>query len=155
MTRPAPEGSTRVGAADREEHFAVELAATPEASVAARRAVIAGNGALPTDVRDDVLLLLTELVTNAVRHANAGPDTTLRVEFRQRSRAVRVAVYDEGPGFAPHAPALGGGDKGGWGLRLLDRIADCWAVTPTATGTCVSFEIRYDGSPSDHRVASS
>jgi anti-sigma regulatory factor (Ser/Thr protein kinase) len=143
------------GAADREEQFAFELPRTPEASVAARRAVIAANGALPANVREDVLLLLTELVTNAVRHANAGPDTTLRVEFRQRSRAVRVAVYDEGSGFAPQASAFSGGDKGGWGLRLVDRIADRWAITPTATGTCVWFELWYDGSPSDQRVAPS
>jgi anti-sigma regulatory factor (Ser/Thr protein kinase) len=144
-----------VGAADPGEHLAFELAGTPEASAEARRAVIAGNGALPADVRDDVLLLLTELVTNAVRHANAGPDTTLRVELRQRSRTVRVAVYDEGPGFAPQASALGGGDKGGWGLRLVDRIADFWAIIPTATGTCVWFEIRYEKPPPGHPAAPS
>jgi anti-sigma regulatory factor (Ser/Thr protein kinase) len=43
--------------------------------------------------------LLTELVTNAVRHADAGPDRMVRVELRQRPGAVRVAVFDEGPGF--------------------------------------------------------
>ncbi len=138
-----------------EEHLAFELAGTPEASAAARRLLVASNGALPANVRDDVLLLLTELVTNAVRHANAGPDATVRVEFRQWSRTVRVAVYDEGAGFATPPSALERDRKGGWGLSLVDRIADRWAVTPTATGTCVSFEIRYHEPPPGHAVAPS
>jgi hypothetical protein len=44
---------------DLEERIAFELAATPEAGSAARRALLAGNGALSSSVRDDVLLLLT------------------------------------------------------------------------------------------------
>jgi anti-sigma regulatory factor (Ser/Thr protein kinase) len=126
-----------------EERIAFELAATPEAGSAARRTLLAGNGALPPSVRDDVLLLLTELVTNAVRHADVGPDRLVRVELRQRSRTVRVAVRDEGAGFAQEATRRRRDESGGWGLFLVDRIADRWAVIPTATGTCVWFEIRY------------
>jgi anti-sigma regulatory factor (Ser/Thr protein kinase) len=137
----ASEASSR--GADLEERIAFELAATPEAGSAARRALLAGNGALPSSVRDDVLLLLTELVTNAVRHANAGPDRTVRVELRQCSRRVSVAVRDEGAGFAQQAISFRRDESGGWGLFLVDRIADRWAVVPTATGTCVWFEIRY------------
>jgi two-component sensor histidine kinase len=140
-----------VGAADTGEHFSFELAGTPEAGAAARRALVAGNGALPANVRDDVLLLLTEVVTNAVRHGSAGPDPRVRVELRQWSRTVRVAVHDEGPGFAAEAADEGNG----WGLLLVDRVADSWAVTPTASGTCVWFEIRYGESAAGHRVAPS
>jgi signal transduction histidine kinase len=99
MSVPASEFSSRAGATDPEERYAFELAGTPAAGLAARRALVARNGALPGAVRDDVLLLLTELVTNAVRHADAGPDRMVRVELRQRPGAVRVAVFDEGPGF--------------------------------------------------------
>jgi anti-sigma regulatory factor (Ser/Thr protein kinase) len=133
----------RAGATDAEERFAVELTGTPTAGLAARRVFLARNGALPRAVRDDVLLLMTELVTNAVRHADAGPDRMVRLELRQRPGAVRVAVCDEGPGFAPKATCSRPDETGGWGLLLVDRIADRWAVTPTATGTCVWFEIRY------------
>jgi anti-sigma regulatory factor (Ser/Thr protein kinase) len=76
-------------------------------------------------------------------HADAGPDRTVRVELRQRPGAVRVAVYDEGPGFVAEVKAFRSDGTGGWGLLLVDRIADRWAVTSTATGTCVWFEIRY------------
>jgi anti-sigma regulatory factor (Ser/Thr protein kinase) len=88
---------------------------------------------------------MTELVTNAVRHADGGPDLMVRVELRQRPGAVRVAVCDEGPGFVAEVKALSLDDAGGWGLLLVDRIADRWAATSTATGTCVWFEIRYQG----------
>jgi serine/threonine-protein kinase RsbW len=97
----------------------------------------------PSCVWGDVLLLLTELVTNAVRHADAGHDRMVRVELRRCSRRVRVAVRDEGACFAPEATPFRRDESGGWGLFLVDRIADRWAVVATATGTCVWFEIRY------------
>jgi anti-sigma regulatory factor (Ser/Thr protein kinase) len=144
MTGPASELSSTRGAADPEEGYALELAGTPEAAWAARRALLTRNGALPRNVRNDVLLLMTELVTNAVRHADAAPDRMVRIELRQRQGAVRVAVCDEGPGFAPETTCSRPDETGGWGLVLVDRIADRWAVTRTATGTCVWFEIRYE-----------
>ena len=51
------------------------------AAAAARRALREGNGVLPPAIRDDVLLLVTELVTNAVRHAGAGPERPVQVRF--------------------------------------------------------------------------
>ena len=51
------------------------------AAAAARRALIERNGELPASVRDDVLLLVSELVSNAVLHAGAGPERPLQVEL--------------------------------------------------------------------------
>ena len=122
--------------------FVFELTAGPMAAPVARRALAAVNGALPSSVRDDVLLLATELVTNAVRHSSAGPDESVRVELRRGTDTLRVAVFDEGTGFTAEAP-LERNETGGWGLALVDRIADRWAVTPTGSGTCAWFEIAY------------
>jgi anti-sigma regulatory factor (Ser/Thr protein kinase) len=133
-----------VGPTFSDERISFEVPGTRDAGPAARRALLAGNGALPGSVRDDVLLLLTELVTNAVRHAGVGPDRTVGVEFRRCSGTVTVAVRDGGTGFTPRARRFRRCDSGGWGLLLVDRIADRWAVTATATGTCVWFEIAYD-----------
>ena len=155
MTSPASEGPSGSGAADTTEHFSFDLAGTAEAGAVARRQLVAGNGALPADVREDVLLLLTELVTNAVRHADTEPDAPVRVEVQLQSRTVRVAVYDEGPGFAAQAAVPGRQEKSGWGLQLVDRIANHWAVRPTPNGTCVWFEICYDQSRSGHPVTTS
>jgi hypothetical protein len=55
-----------------------------------------------------------------------------------------VAVPDEGTGVTAHATPRKRDDAGGWGLYLVDRIADHWAVTPTGSGTWVWFEIHYE-----------
>ena len=67
----------------------------------------------------------------------------MRVELLQCSRRVSVAVRDEGAGFDRDATRFSRDECGGWSLILVDRIADRWAVVPTATGTWVWFEIRY------------
>jgi two-component sensor histidine kinase len=124
------------------ESLAFELSAGSMAGVEARRALLEGNGALPSAVRDEVLLLVTELVTNAVRHANAGSDRAVRVELSRLSDRVKVAVFDGGAGFTAGPPAERD-EADGWGLVLVDRVADRWAITPTAQGTCAWFELRY------------
>jgi anti-sigma regulatory factor (Ser/Thr protein kinase) len=106
MMGPASEVSSRAGASDAEERFAFELSGTREADLAARRALLARNDALPGAVRDDVLLLMTELATNAVRHADAGPPGWCASSCGSGG-AVRVAVWDEGPGFARKSHARG------------------------------------------------
>jgi anti-sigma regulatory factor (Ser/Thr protein kinase) len=114
------------------------------AAFAARQVVLAGNGLVPAAVRDEVLLLVSELVTNALRHAGMGSDQLLRVELRRWSGLVRLAVVDEGNGFTPDPEHFGRDESGGWGLFLVDRIADRWGVVPEAAGTRVWFEIKLD-----------
>ena len=115
-----------------------------EAASAARRAVLAGDGAVPSSVREDVLLLVSELVTNAVRHAGVGPDQSLSVELTRSSRTVRVEVVHPGNGFR-RKPARRRSDAvGGWGLVLVDRIAERWGIAGEAADTCVWFELRSD-----------
>jgi two-component sensor histidine kinase len=127
----------------RADGFDLLLKTDRGAAFAARQVVLAGNGLVPTAVRDDVLLLVSELVTNALLHAGMGPDQLLRVELRRLPGVVRLAVVDDGIGFTPHPECLDGDRPGGWGLVLVDRIADRWGVVPTATGTRVWFEIRF------------
>jgi anti-sigma regulatory factor (Ser/Thr protein kinase) len=132
------------GVTDRTRRLVFELPAKPAAVSAARRALLGCNGELPSSIRDDVLLLVTELVSNAVRHAAPGADRAVRVELRRRRRMLRVAVFDGGGGFTAEAPHATRDESGGWGLFLVDQIADRWAVTPTASGTCAWFEIRCE-----------
>jgi two-component sensor histidine kinase len=143
MGRRPDESSSSAARSDPTENLVFELAPEPTAGSAARRELLAGNGILPSSVRDDVLLLVTELVSNAVRHSSVGPDGLVRVELRRGTDMVRVAVSDEGTGFTATAPRERN-EADGWGLALIDRIADRWAVTPTASGTCAWFEIAYE-----------
>jgi len=114
------------------------------AAAAARQALRDGNGSLPAVVHDDVLLLVSELVSNAVLHAGAGPERPIQVQVLRGPRWVVVTVADEGPGFnwqpTPHA----GNEFGGWGLFLVDQIADRWGAECTAAGSRVWFEIEYE-----------
>jgi anti-sigma regulatory factor (Ser/Thr protein kinase) len=105
--------------------------------------VIAGDGALPTAVRDEVLLLLTELVTDSVRHAGVGPEQSIQVEVRWSRKLVRVEVTDPGTRFT-RVRLRPRNESGGWGLFLVDGVADRWGVMPAASGTCVWFEIGFD-----------
>jgi anti-sigma regulatory factor (Ser/Thr protein kinase) len=114
------------------------------APATAREALRNGNGMLPDGIRDDVLLLVSELVTNAVRHAGAGPDRPLHLQLLRGPRWVVVTVGDEGPGFTWHPAPPAANESGGWGLFLVDQIADSWGVECTASGTRVWFEIAFD-----------
>jgi hypothetical protein len=115
-----------------EEVVYIFLTARQMAHPVARRSLIADDGFFPSSVRDDVALLVTELVTNAVRHANGDPDRAMRVELRRWADFVRVEVVGEGARFTAEGP----------GLVVVDRIADRWATAPTAAGACAWFEIR-------------
>ena len=72
----------------------------------------------------DLVLVVTELVTNAYRHG-AGA-ISLRVErFPDR---VRVDVYDEGTPGRIALRTRGAGDRGGRGLHLVDQLASGWGA---------------------------
>ena len=127
-----PAVASRVDVAGAEEIVVIFLTAGRMASPAARRLLIPDDGFFPSSVRDDVVLLVTELLTNAVRHASGEPGRAMRVELRRWADFVRVEVFGDGAGFSAEGP----------GLVLVDRIADRWAITRTASGTCAWFEIR-------------
>ena len=78
---------------------------------------------MPEDRVEDLRLLTSEIVTNAVRHAGLAREDTIGVAVEVSERRVRVEVADDGPGFDPsdlpeHPPS----GVGGWGLRLVDAV---------------------------------
>jgi anti-sigma regulatory factor (Ser/Thr protein kinase) len=111
----------------------------PEAVPAARNALDGLTGLLERTVWEDLRLLVTELVTNGVRHGSErGP---VAVSVRVADERVRVEVSDCGRGFSPPAAPMPHADgTGGWGLQLVDRVAAEWGVDITDT-TCVWFEL--------------
>jgi phosphoserine phosphatase RsbU/P len=101
------------------------------------------------DMADDVLLLATELTTNAVLHAGTDLDVTVDVDATR----VHVAVADRHRGELPvldttsamRRPLL----SHGRGLILVDRIATRWGVVHDNSGKSVWFDIRRNDLPSD------
>ena len=119
-----------------------------KAARCARRAVREElSDALPRRRLADVELLVSELATNSVRHAGCGESDELSMEADVRPDTVRVRVYDPGRGFEPHTPEPpASGTAGGFGLVLLDRLADRWGVQ-RENGFSVWFEVRRDRLP--------
>ena len=121
----------------RVEH---ELAVTPEAAAAARHALDDVGAAVPDAKLRDVRLLVSELVTNAVRHANLAPGDMILLVFEVADHAFRVEVHDPGGGFVPTSPAPDPARPSGWGLYLVAELADRWGVDSDDT-TLVWFEL--------------
>ncbi|MGF1617537.1 MAG: ATP-binding protein [Acidimicrobiia bacterium] len=69
---------------------------------------------------DDLALVISELVSNSVRHSG---QATVSISVKTKANRVRLEVSDPGPGFDPDQPA---GD--GMGLRIVGRIADAWGI---------------------------
>ena len=111
----------------------------PLAAKQARDAVSELNG-LPADVMDDVRLLVSELVTNAVRHASLGAFGRITVRTCTRPDRIRVEVADTGPGFRPRPRVLSADQTSGWGLYLVAELADRWGVDSDER-TLVWFEL--------------
>jgi anti-sigma regulatory factor (Ser/Thr protein kinase) len=118
----------------------MDLRSGPEAAGESRHALDRLEGAIESEQLDTLRLLVTELVTNSVRHAHEmGERIELDVEIY--SNAVHVEVLDRGPGFKPKETPEPHADRpGGWGLCLVDRLADRWGVA-VEDRTRVWFEV--------------
>jgi anti-sigma regulatory factor (Ser/Thr protein kinase) len=122
------------------EHRATfELA--PEAASQARAVVTEELGrAVPAKVLEDATLLVSELVTNAVRHAPRAGFPEIELRLKLDPERVRVVVSDPGAGFVAEPRLPTASESSGWGLYLVDRIADRWGVI-TKDRSEVWFEI--------------
>lgn len=75
---------------------------------------------------DDAALLVSEVVSNSVRHARLDASDRIQVRVRGTRSMLHVDVIDAGPGFEPH---IGSGEwGGGWGLQIVDQLATRWGV---------------------------
>jgi anti-sigma regulatory factor (Ser/Thr protein kinase) len=117
-----------------------ELAAGTEAPGEARDLVRPLVADFAGDAGFRALLAVTELVTNAIRHAGCGPADRVLVRAERQGNVVRVEVTDPGPPrrFQPRWPRPGA--LGGRGCAIVAAIADRWG-TSGRDRNCVWFEI--------------
>lgn len=118
--------TNRHGSTDRLE---LRLTHTEVAVGRARRLIEERLGGLLVHERlEDVKLMTDELVSNAVRHAQPDADGTVGVRIDVLRDRIRVAVTDGSPQFEwttrPSAELAGG-----FGLVLVDRMADRWGLS--------------------------
>jgi len=129
--------------------LALVLPGGPEAAFEARSAVRLLRRPIGPELVPLIELLVTELVTNSVKHGRAGPDDPVRLELVVSDETVRVEVSDLGPGFRPTPQPKPAPDGiGGWGLIMVDRSASRWGTRQG--GRCVWFELEHNGGSPTH-----
>lgn len=105
------------------------------------------------EIADSAVLVLSELLTNAVRHARVPAGREIETRFRLTGDAVRIEVHDS----SDDQPVRGLADVeslDGRGLWLVETLADSWDVAPReGVGKVVWAEFRLPGAGGGHRGA--
>jgi anti-sigma regulatory factor (Ser/Thr protein kinase) len=114
----------------------------------ARKSVLSQlTGQLAAAGAADLALVISELVTNSVCHANVGPRQTLTVECATLSDRLRVTVTDPGSHLVPHLRSPDHLASGGRGLRVVESLSSAWGVVRGPAGmTSVWCELPFDAS---------
>ena len=118
------------------------LEAQPAAVSEARSWIMSvTRGLLDPDQVQSLRLIVSELVTNALRHGADGERIDLAVTPKPEFLCVQVT--DDGPGLAPRPRALDTDEEGGFGLYFVEQLARRWGVTRENRRTRVWFELDY------------
>jgi anti-sigma regulatory factor (Ser/Thr protein kinase) len=122
------------------ETIVMQLDPTPAAVKRARDAMDRFRGQLSDRTIEDARLLISELVTNSLRHASLRPDQPIEITFDVDGRRLHVEVVDHGSGFVPRPSTLGTMRGSGWGLVLVAQLATTWGTSSNGD-TRVWFEL--------------
>ena len=105
------------------------------------------DGHVTTTAAWDAELVVSELVTNSVRHANVRGHEAVTLEILTLDDRVRIAVTDPGSKLKPRSVAPDPGTPGGFGLFLVETLSDSWGVGRDGVGpTRVWCELLFDRS---------
>jgi anti-sigma regulatory factor (Ser/Thr protein kinase) len=99
------------------------------------------TGLVGDSKRPDLELVITEVVTNAVRHGS--PGGVLRLAATPKAAFLCVQVTDEGAGFVPRPGAMASDAHGGFGLFIVEKLTRRWGMTREDHCTRVWFEFDY------------
>ena len=138
--RPASALSTAASAGEPRHARRVTLPLAPRAAGLARQEIRDALASWGLEwLEDTAVLLASELVGNAVRHAcHGGGDLELRVA--DTGAWLRIEVADADP--RPPQPRLPAGlDESGFGLVLVEALAAKWGVGQAAAGKTVWIEL--------------
>ena len=118
----------------------IEFQADLEAPAKARRDCTARTqGVVSREVSATACLLVSELVTNTVRHGDCQPDDTVEVLIDRDPDCLRIAVCQRTAIGSLRVATNRGIQEGGWGLKLVDELAQEWGVDDDPN--CVWFKL--------------
>jgi len=129
---------SRSAAHEAAHGFRLRIGGGSRAAGRARNEISRLREQLDGPVHECVRLLVTELVTNAVRHAGAAAVELVVVIGSER---VRVEIANQGVPFKARVREAGRESESGWGLFLVDRLSDDWGVVDDAGCQRVWFEL--------------
>jgi len=102
----------------------------------ARRHVLAQlHAGVSSSRASDAALIVSELVTNSVVHAQVGADRAILLELSALEDSLRIAVIDPGSALEPRILPADPDMPGGFGLRLVHHMSSAWGVVRQAAGT--------------------
>ncbi|WP_171114372.1 MULTISPECIES: ATP-binding protein [Streptomyces] len=119
----------------------IPLPSRPESAATARRlaqVVVLRQWGLSAKTTEEAVLLVSELVGNAVRHTGA---RVFGLRMRRRRGWIRVEVRDPSRGL-PCLMPVQEMDVSGRGLYLVDKLSDRWGVDLLPRGKTTWFEMR-------------
>jgi anti-sigma regulatory factor (Ser/Thr protein kinase) len=106
---------------------------------AARMTLMEFDHGLPSERLSDAELLLSELVSNAVKYGGEGD---ISVIFERYDHRFRTEVVDQGDGlFAPLRDGADPNNPGGWGLPLVRTLSDRWGAHEGSTHVWFEFAL--------------
>ena len=107
------------------------------------------EGHIVQTTASDVALVVSELVTNSVLHADVGPLRTLTVELVTLADRLRISVIDPGSRLEPRILPPDQDRVGGIGLLIVSELSEAWGVARDGVeGTRVWCDIAFDPSRS-------
>jgi anti-sigma regulatory factor (Ser/Thr protein kinase) len=121
--------------------IAVALPSVPESIPRSREVLDGLRGELDESVLDDLRLIVSELVTNSIRHAGLRTGDPITLEIFVGETSVRLELRDRGHGFEPPATAANPLRESGWGLFLVSQLTDRWGVSTEGGLTTVWVEL--------------
>ncbi len=125
------------------ERVELELPREPMSPSRARAEVRELMSGRPESEVGELVLLTSEVVTNAVVHARAAGRTPIRLRIFRSPDSARIEVEDAGDGFDPREPRTSN-EEGGKGLFLVENFATDWGVRPVETEHGPRFRVWFE-----------
>lgn len=130
------------------EHFtfSLRMPAHPVSVSMARSAIRCLTSILDSEYLEHTELVLSEVVTNSIRHGSCGIQDSIAVEIAAGAGRITGIVRDSGPAFEPPAAPPETAQIGGYGLHIAMSLSDL-TIAHTSSGNTVTFTVPAAAKP--------